>query len=40
MTGHWHIVISLLLKPLPHRRHFFQVFEIALFSIRSVQTHY
>ena len=23
----------------PHRRHFVQVFKIALFSIRSVQTH-
>jgi hypothetical protein len=37
-----HYAISLLLKPLqvaPHRRNFAQAFEIALFSIRSVQTH-
>ena len=35
-----HSVISALLKPLqaaPHRNHFVQAFEIALFSIRSVK---
>jgi len=36
-SAHWYIVTSLLLQPC--RRHFVHAFEIALFWIRSVQTH-
>ena len=40
-AAYWYIVTSLLRKPqaTPHWRQFVQAFEIALFSIRSIQTH-
>jgi hypothetical protein len=36
---HCHFFVATVTYAAPHRRHFIQAFEIALFSVRCVQTH-